>query len=184
MTTKLAVVYHSGYGHTAKVAEFVAAGAREHAEVLLLNAEDATARIDELATCDAIVFGAPTYMGSVSAQFKAFMDASAKVWYSQGWKDKIAGGFTVSNSPSGDKLNTLQQLSVFAAQHGMIWVGTGLMPGGTIGSEINRYGSSLGLMTRTDNAPAEVTPDAADLETSRLFGARLAQKAAQFKRGA
>ncbi len=184
MTTKLAVVYHSGYGHTAKVAEHVAEGARAHAEVVLLNADEATARIEELAAYDAIVFGAPTYMGSVSAQFKAFMDASAKVWYSQGWKDKIAGGFTVSNSPSGDKLNTLQQLSVFAAQHSMIWVGTGLMPGGTIGSDINRYGSSLGLMTRTDNAPAEVTPDAADLETSRLFGARLAQKAAQFKRGA
>ena len=66
----------------------------------------------------------------------------------------------------------------------MLTASTGLMPGGTIGSDINRYGSSLGLMTRTDNAPAEVTPDAADLETSRLFGARLAQKAAQFKRGA
>jgi len=91
MTTKLAVVYHSGYGHTAKVAEHVAEGARAYAEVVLFNADEATARIDELAAFDAIVFGAPTYMGSVSAPFKAFMDASAKVWYSQGWKDKIAG---------------------------------------------------------------------------------------------
>jgi len=180
MSTKLAVVYHSGYGHTAKVAEEVASGAREFAEVALFNAEDASRRLEELLAFDAIIFGAPTYMGSMSAGFKAFMDASSKIWYTQGWKDKIAGGFTVSNSPSGDKLNTLQQLSVFAAQHGMIWVGTGLMPGGTIGSDINRYGSSLGLMTRTDNAPADVTPDAADLESARLFGARVAQTAGRF----
>lgn len=180
MSTKLAVVYHSGYGHTAKVADEVAAGAREFAEVALFNAEDASQRLEELLAFDAIIFGAPTYMGSVSAGFKAFMDASSKIWYTQGWKDKIAAGFTVSNSPSGDKLNTLQQLSIFAAQHSMIWVGTGLLPGGVTGTQINRYGSSLGLMTRTDNAPAEVTPDASDLESARLFGARVAQTAGRF----
>ncbi|HJU50659.1 MAG TPA: flavodoxin family protein, partial [Pseudogulbenkiania sp.] len=181
--TKLAVIYHSGYGHTARVAQFVAEGAGRHAEVALYTAEEASAKLGELAAYDAIVFGAPTYMGSVSAGFKAFMDASAPVWFKQGWKDKVAAGFTVSNSPSGDKLGTLQQLSVFAAQHSMIWVSTGELPASVTGSEINRYGSFLGLMTRSDNAPAEQTPDAADLESARRFGERVAIVADQLRRG-
>lgn len=181
--TKLAVIYHSGYGHTARVAQFVAEGAGRHAEVALYTAEEASAKLDELAAYDAIVFGAPTYMGSVSAGFKAFMDASAQVWFKQGWKDKVAAGFTVSNSPSGDKLGTLQQLAVFAAQHSMIWVSTGELPASVTGSDINRYGSFLGLMTRSDNAPAEVTPDAADLESARRLGERVAIVADQLRRG-
>jgi len=181
--TKVAVIYHSGYGHTAKVATAVAEGAARLAEVGVYTAEEATEKMEELASYDALIFGAPTYMGSVSAGFKAFMDASAKTWYVQAWKNKVAAGFTVSNSPSGDKLNTLVQLSVFAAQHSMLWVSTGELPGGTIGSEINRYGSSLGLMTRTDNAPAEVTPDEADIESSRRFGERVAAMTAQFVKG-
>ena len=60
---------------------------------------------------------------------------------------------------------------------------TGELPGGVTGTEINRYGSSLGLMTRTDNAPAEVTPDEADIESSRRFGERVAALTAQFVKG-
>lgn len=181
--TKLAVIYHSGYGHTAKVAEAVAEGAKRLAEVGIYTAEEAIDKLEELASYDALIFGAPTYMGSVSAGLKAFMDASSKSWYVQAWKDKVAAGFTVSNSPSGDKLNSLVQLSVFAAQHSMVWVGTGELPGGVTGTEINRYGSSLGLMARTDNAPAEVTPDEADIESSRRFGERVAELTARFVKG-
>ena len=65
----------------------------------------------ELAAADVIVFGAPTYMGSASAVFKQFMDASSKAWYGDVWKNKLAAGFTNSASWSGDKLNTLQQMS-------------------------------------------------------------------------
>jgi multimeric flavodoxin WrbA len=87
------------------------------------------------------------------------------------WKDKIAAGFTNSGSPSGDKLNTLFQLSVLAAQHGMIWVGQTEVNDG----KINRIGSFLGLMAQSDNAPADQTPPPQDLETARRFGARVAK---------
>src|SRR5262245_25837338 len=122
--TRVAVVFHSDRGHTRVLAEAVVRGAASVTGVeATLVAVEAVAWND-LADADAIVFGCPTYMGSASAAFKAFMDASsARAWATQAWRDKIAAGFTSSSARSGDKLNTLVQLAVFAAQHGMIWVG-------------------------------------------------------------
>lgn len=179
--TKVSVVYHSGYGHTAAQAEAVVRGAKKvkDAEVTLLTTEEAQQQWELLAAADAIIFGSPTYMGSASAQFKGFMDASSKLWYSRDWKNKVAAGFTVSASQSGDKLNTLIQLAVFAAQHGMIWVGQDLMPGNnsSTGSvnDLNRLGGFLGAMAQANSDQgAEVAPLASDLLTAEHLGERVA----------
>jgi NAD(P)H dehydrogenase (quinone) len=169
--SKIIVVYHSSYGHTQKQAERIAKGA--DGEVMSVEEID----WDKLDQADAIIFGAPTYMGSVSWQFKKFMDDSSKRWFSQSWKNKIAGGFTNSGELSGDKLNVLIQLAVYAAQHSMIWVGAGEMPG----KEINRLGSSLGVMAKSDNAPAAITPPESDLQTAELYGKRIAEITNKFK---
>lgn len=178
--TKIAVVYHSGYGHTAVQAQAVVRGAQKvaGAEVTLLTSEEAQ-DLELLADADAIIFGSPTYMGSASGQFKTFMDASSKAWFTQDWKDKVAAGFTTSASQSGDKLNTLIQLSVFAAQHGMIWVGLDLMPGnnnskGSV-NDLNRLGSFLGAMAQanSDQGP-EAGPIPSDLLTAERLGERVA----------
>lgn len=190
--SKVAIVYHSGFGHTAVVAEAVADGVAEAGSRAVLlpiesAAQDFQALLDQISDADAVVFGAPTYMGDVSAAFRAFAEASSKVWYGQGWKDKLAAGFTNSLSPSGDKLNALNSLAVLAAQHGMIWVSTGLSPGAATGKtgpdDVNRLGSSLGVMTQSDNAAPEVTPPAGDRRTARLFGARIAHAAQRWKAG-
>lgn len=187
---EVAVVYHSGYGHTAKVAEAVAKGAASvaGATVHLIAVDQIEAHWDTLKRSDAIIFGAPTDMGSVSAPFKAFMDASSKIWFTQGWKNKIAAGFTNSASQSGDKLNSLIQLSVFAGQHAMIWVSNDLMPGNNSSksslTDLNRIGSYLGLMTQANaDQPADVAPPAQDLATAEHFGARVTTITAQFLRG-
>ncbi|NOU07338.1 MAG: NADPH-dependent FMN reductase, partial [Hyphomicrobiaceae bacterium] len=94
--SKIAIVYHSGYGHTAVLAESIATGARAVAgsDVTVYKADDLASPDKgpwaELAAADAIIFGAPTYMGSLSAPFKQFMDASSKAWYGDVWKNKIA----------------------------------------------------------------------------------------------
>lgn len=187
---KIAVVFHSGYGHTRKQAEAVAAGAREvaGAKVALIPVAEAEARIDEINAADAIIFGSPTYVGSASAAFKGFMEYSSKIWYAQGWKDKLAAGFTNSGSQSGDKLSTLSQLSIFAAQHGMIWVGLDLLPGNNTSKgsveDLNRLGSWLGAMAQAngDEGP-DVAPIRSDLATASHLGRRVAQLAAQFVAG-
>ena len=188
-TLKIAVAYHSGYGHTEAIAKSVAKGAEQGgAEVALVSVADLDElNWDTLNEADAIIFGSPTYMGSVSGQFKTFMDASSKVWFEQGWKDKLAAGFTVSASQSGDKLNTLVQMSIYAAQQGMIWAGTGMMPGNnsSAGSveDQNRLGSFLGLMAQANaDEGADVTPPATDHRTAEAFGQRIAEAAERWQK--
>lgn len=188
--TSIAIVYHSGFGHTAALAESVAAGARAVAgtEVHLVPAEEYEAKAAVLDAADAIIFGSPTYMGSVSAKFKEFMDATSKAWYGRVWADKIAAGFTVSASQSGDKLNTLVQLAIFAGQHGMVWVGNSLLPGNnnSQGSteDLNRLGSFIGLMAQANaDQGADVAPPSSDRKTAEVFGTRVAETTARWVRG-
>ncbi|MFQ3582183.1 MAG: flavodoxin family protein [Chloracidobacterium sp.] len=178
------IVYHSGYGHTAAQAEAVLKGVQSVPEVSaqLIRVEDIEAHWATLDGADAIVFGSPTYMGSVSGPFKSFMDASSRRWLQQAWKDKIAAGFTNSGSLSGDKLNTLIQLAVFAAQHGMVWVGQAELPGGRADEAINRIGSMLGAAAQSDHGSGR--PAEGDLATAEKFGARVALAAHRWKRGA
>lgn len=193
--TKVAIVYHSGFGHTAVIAERVMRGAASIPNVTakLYKAEDLSSPDagpwDELTAADAIIFGAPTYMGSASAAMKTFMDASSKVWFVQGWKDKLAAGFTVSASWSGDKLSTLTQFAILAAQHGMVWAGTGMMPGNNnskgSSDDLNRVGSFLGLMAQAnaDQGP-DVAPPESDNKTAEAFGARVATAAKRWSTSA
>ncbi|MDF2550715.1 MAG: Flavodoxin/nitric oxide synthase [Chlamydiales bacterium] len=183
---RIVIVYHSGYGHTKKLAQSVEAGALEAGAQVTLLAVD---QIDEAAWVElrgahAIIFGAPTYMGGVSADFKKFADSTSKIWFAQQWKDKIAAGFTNSASMNGDKHSSLQYLMTFAMQHGMIWAGTGMLPSNSKVAErndVNYMGSSIGLMAQSpsDSTPEE-GPLPGDLETGRLFGARMASLADRF----
>jgi multimeric flavodoxin WrbA len=186
IVSHIAIVYHSGYGHTARQAASVLEGVQNVA-----GAQGALYAVDQLGEAewaaldqaDALIFGAPTYMGSVSAPFKAFMDASSKVWFTQGWKDKLAAGFTNSASQSGDKLNSLVQLAVFAAQHGMVWVSLGLMPGNNSSKgsveDLNRIGSYLGAMAQSNADQGADAMLASDLATARHLGERVASMAAR-----
>jgi multimeric flavodoxin WrbA len=181
---QVVVVFHSGYGHTQRMAQSVADGA--NAELLAI---DADGNLPEggwelLNAADAIIMGSPTYMGSVSWQFKKFADASSKPWFSQQWKDKVFAGFTNSATMNGDKLSTLHYLFTLAMQHSGIWVGTGLMPSNSKAAQrndVNYVGSFAGAMAQSpsDAGANEMLPG--DLETARLFGERVAAIAAQFK---
>jgi len=186
--SKIAVVYHSGYGHTAAVAQAVARGAASvaDAETQLISVADIDKHWDDLNGADSIIFGAPTYMGSVSAPFKAFMDASAKVWFTQGWKDKIAAGFTHSGSQNGDKFNSVTQLFTFAMQHGMIWTGLGLLPGNNTSKgsadDLNRLGGFGGALTQSNNDQGAEAIIDSDLKTAEHLGKRVALVTLQFAR--
>lgn len=188
---KIAIVYHSGYGHTRKQAEAVHAGAATHAEAQLIaidaNGDLPAGGWEVLAAADAIVFGSPTYMGGASWQFKKFADASSKPWSTQVWKDKIAAGFTNSATINGDKHSTLHYFMTLAMQHSMLWVGTGMMPSNSKAAtrnDVNYLGSSAGAMSQSpSDASPEEGPLPGDLETARLFGERVALATARWVRG-
>lgn len=187
--SKVAIVYHSGYGHTAVLAEEVATGVREaggEADVLKIDdaSQDFTKFLERAGRADAIIFGSPTYMGSYSAPMKAFIDATSGPWSKQLWKDKLAAGFTNGGGYSGDKVNTLTSFAVLAAQHGMLWVSLGAMSEHnektnweTGHDKVNRLTSFLGAMGQSENDSPEVTPPSGDRKTARLLGVRVAEAA-------
>lgn len=184
--SKVAIVYHSGYGHTAALAEAVAAGvSRAGGTATLVKLESAEqnfdAVLDAVSAADAVIFGSPTYMGDVSVPMRAFMIASSKIWFTQGWKDKLAAGFTVGASFGGNKDNTLTAMWVLSMQHGMIWAGPGV-PNAQINrnadagaNAANRIGSALGVIAQAENAAPDVTPPAGDREFASLLGERIAK---------
>lgn len=187
----VSVVYYSGSGSTHLLAEAIARGARSvegtGVELHRIRPDqfdggrwsDDTV-LEKLSNSDALIFGTPTYMGGPAAQFKAFADATGGIWYHRGWQDKLAGGFTISGSPSGDKFSTLAYLSVFAAQHGMTWVGSAPLPAGASGSAegVNRLGSFLGVMAQNTTAPnAAPSLHPGDVLTAEAYGRRIAELA-------
>lgn len=188
----LAIVYYSKEGHTHQVAEAVAEGGRAVAGVTveLVRLQDADiqngrwkndAQLATLSAADGIVFGSPTYMGGYSAQVKAFIDAASGIWLKQGWKDKLAAGFTHSQGLSGDKVNTLQGFYTNAMQHSMAWVGTGMLPEGPSPDKLNRLASFTGLMAQSDYGQATIHPG--DRATAVKFGTRVAEALVRWVRG-
>lgn len=198
VAVSVAVVYDSGSrghpalgGRTRVLAEAVArgAGAVEDTVVRLVPVSERKRHWEALDEADAIVFGCPTYMGSGSAELKAFMEETLQPRFlEQRWKDKLAAGFTNSAGMSGDKLLSLQQLAGFAAQHGMIWVTLGQLPGWQTSSgsaeDENRLASFLGLMAQSnaDQGP-DLVPPASDRATAERFGRRIGEAAHRWARG-
>ncbi len=172
----IAVVYHSNYGHTKRVAEAVVTGARQQ----LLEAQVKAIDVHEvdwafLDQADLLVFGSAVYMGSVTAEFKTFMDETSKRWFNREWEGKWAAAFANSGGLSGDKLAVLQQICLYTMQHGMNWIGLPLMPTGHSDHDLNRLSSFLGLMTQSIDAPPEETPCKGDIDTAIWFGDHLAK---------
>jgi len=172
--SNIVVAFHSGYGNTAKLADAVSTGIAsvDGAVARPIRVADKAVAWSDFDDADAIVFGAPTYMGSLSAPFKAFMDAtSSEIWMQQRWRGKWAAGFTNSAWPSGDKMLSLLQLVAFAGQHGMLWAGLDLFAGEGEDAP-NRIGSWIGAMARSPHGSAG--PSRGDLAAAEHLGRRVA----------
>lgn len=183
--SRFAVVYHSATGTTEALASAIAAGIHSvgGAEATMLKIEGAdidrgryinSEMMRQLDACDGIIFGSPTFMGSVSTQFKAFMDATSERYSKRTWSGKLAAGFTIGSSPSGDQLNTIQTLHIFASQHGMMWISIDLPAGFRPG--LNDQGAQSGLIAHAENGAVRKP----DLQIAEYLGARLARMALRF----
>lgn len=183
---EVAVVYHSTTGTTGQLADAVLKGVNKHGSVVakvfrICGADIVQGRfvndefLEELGEVDAIILGSPTYMGSVSAQFKAFADATGELWATRTWADKLAAGFTIGSNYSGDQLSTIQYLHTFASQHGMIWASLDVPGGYEVGVK-NRLGAQGGLIAQTRDAAVHEE----DLLTAQYLGDRVARLLSHF----
>lgn len=187
----VAIVYFSSGGQTQQLAHGIAEGVRSvpQTAAVLWRIEGSDLRdgrwkneeiLAGLQRADTIVFGTPTYMGGIAAQYKAFIDACGGIWFEQAWRNKLAAGFTHSQGLSGDKLNTLEGLMIQAMQHGMLWVGLGIRPEGSSPEQVNRLGSYLGLMAQSEADQTNLFEG--DRQTARLFGQRIADATHRWQR--
>ena len=175
---KIAIIYYSKACYTEKIAKQIAIGIENNeAKPILYTTRNAIEKVNDLANVDAVVFGSPTYFGSVAAEFKEFMDSTMNIWQKRQWADKIAACFTTSSSLSGDKLNTLMQMAIFAFHHGMVFVGLDLKTNTKLASQsteqLNRLGSWLGLMAQVNFNAKEDSES--DKLTAQYFGQRIAE---------
>ncbi|MBV1913964.1 MAG: flavodoxin family protein [Pseudomonadales bacterium] len=181
---KISILYSSETEHTHQLAKAIHAGCVASGEIeaklFRLSDQDFTGSrwnnaeiLAELDSSDAIIFGSPTFMGSMSSKLKAFMEATVSRYFPETWNGKIAAGFTVSGSSGGDKFNTLSTLTTFAMQHGMIWIGLGSNPFN--GKNNNASGHYYGATGRAelDHNPADM-PSKDDLNSGEFLGARIA----------
>ncbi|OED42416.1 flavodoxin [Chromatiales bacterium (ex Bugula neritina AB1)] len=177
---RVAVIYHSETGTTAQLAQQVVQGAESvtGASALLLEIKGAdihhgkfsnAALLGSVTAADAIIFGSPTYMGSVSAEFKSFADATSDIWSRQAWSGRVCSGFTMGANPSGDQLSAIQYMNILSNQHGMLWTGVDI-PGGSDPQGRNRLGAQNGLIANTYTNKV----DPLDLATANYLGARVA----------
>ncbi len=190
--TLVVVAYFSGFrGSTAAVAEAVAEGARAlpGTRVVVFSVTDVDDHWADIHAADAIIFGSPTYVGSVAADFKHFIERLAgQVWVERRLLNKVGSAFTVGSGRSGDKLNCLVDMVVFGAQMGMIWVPVRVTGGNysSTGSEndLNRMGGYLGVMAQAniDEEPPEAPPSS-DMATARMHGEHVAVIAARLRVG-
>ncbi|OKK20418.1 NADPH-dependent FMN reductase [Streptomyces sp. CB00455] len=180
-TPVVSIAYHSGYGHTAVIAEAVRSGAADAGAIVHLIKVDEIddAQWELLDASDAIVFGSPTYMGTASGAFHVFAEATSKRWFADAWQDKVAAGFTNSASKSGDKLHTLQFFQILAAQHGMSWVNLGLKPGWNASTasenDLNRLGVFAGAAAQSNSDEGVEGVHKADIATAEHLGRRVAE---------
>jgi NAD(P)H dehydrogenase (quinone) len=190
--SKVAIVYFSGYGRTARQAEAVRIGAQSTPDALVSvyrineTGDLPSGALEELSSADAFIYGSPTYMGGPAWQFKKFADSSAKAFFARRWKDKLAAGFTNSASVNGDKYSTIQYFWTLSQQHGQIWIGTGLLPANSKAhapADVNWTAGFAGaLAISPSDASPEEAPQSGDLETAKLLGKRVVEFAQLLRR--
>jgi len=145
--TNVLVVYYSMYGHIRRLADAIAAGAREvpGVEVTIrrvpetlpeqtlaamgaLEAQKAMAGVpvctmDELAGAAAVIFGTPTRYGNMCGQMRQFLDGTGQLWVQGALIGKVGSVFTSSATQHGGQESTILSFHTTLLHQGMVIVG-------------------------------------------------------------
>lgn len=197
MATKVQVVFYSMYGHIYKMAEAIAAGAREvpDTEVTLYQvpelvpdevleksgakaARSAFANIpvitpDQLADADAIIFGTPTRFGNMAAQMRNFLDQTGSLWMSGTLIGKVGSVFTSTASQHGGQETTITSFHSTLLHQGMVIVGTPYSEQRLLGMDEISGGTPYGATTITKGDGSR-QPSENELGIARFQGRHVA----------
>jgi len=185
------------YGHIHRMAEAVAAGAKEvkgaqvemrrvpetlSEEVLkkmgAIEAQKGFAQIpvctvDELSSADAIIFGTPTRFGNMCGQMRQFLDATGQLWLKGALVGKLGSVFTSSATQHGGQESTILSFHITLLHQGMIIAGLPYAFQGQMGLSEITGGSPYGASTIT-GGQGERMPSENELAGARFQGKHVA----------
>ena len=195
--TKVLVLYYSSYGHIEKMAESVAAGAREGgADVVIkrvpelvpeevakkshfkLDQPAPIATVDELPEYDAIIIGVPTRFGNMPAQMKNFLDQTGGLWAGGKLIGKVGSVFSSTATQHGGQESTILSTHIVLLHQGMVIVGLPYSFQGQMGVKEVHGGSPYGKTTIADGDGSR-QPSENDLAGARYQGRHVAEIAAR-----
>jgi NAD(P)H dehydrogenase (quinone) len=202
VTTNVLVLYYSMYGHIERMAQAVAEGARDVADVRAdlkrvpetaprevlekagarLDQPAPIARVDDLPDYDAIIFGTPTRYGNATGQMRNFLDQTGGLWLKGALVGKVGSAFTSSATQHGGQESTILSLHPTLLHLGMIVVGLPYTAEKQMGLEEIKGGSPYGAATIV-GAKGERWPSEVELDLARFQGRHVAEIAAALKAG-
>lgn len=204
MSVKVHVVFYSMYGHIWRMAEAIAAGAREVADTEVqvfrvpetipddilekhgaAGAKKAFAHIpvikpEQLVEADAIIFGTPTRFGNMAAQMRNFLDQTGQIWATGGLIGKVGSVFASSASQHGGQETTITSFHTTLLHHGMVIVGVPYSEQRLVAMDQITGGSPYGATTLA-GARGERNPSENELAIARFQGKHVAQIAAKLR---
>ena len=202
---KVLVVFYSVYGHTYRMAEAAAEGAREvpGAEVELRRVLETLPKeilkqigaiepqkvfshipvctVEELAEADAMIFGTPTRFGNMCGQMRQFLDGTGPLWAKNALVGKVGSVFTSSANQHGGQESTIISFHLTLLHHGMVVVGLPYSFQGQLGVDEIKGGSPYGASTIA-GTKGERWPSEQDLAGARFQGKHVATIAAKLAR--
>ena len=206
MRTQVQVVFYSMYGHIYKMAEAIAEGAREVANVEVQlyrvpelvpadileksgakRAQAAFANVpiispDQLADADAIIFGTGTRFGNMTSQMRNFLDQTGGLWMSGALVGKVGSVFTSTASQHGGQETTITSFHTTLLHHGMIIVGVPYAEPRLVNMDEISGGTPYGASAITKGDGSRM-PSENELAIARYQGRHVATIASQLKRG-
>lgn len=202
---KILVLFYSFLGHTAKLAEYIAQGAREidgievvvkqvpelipesvfESKPELKKARESFAHIpvatlDDLTSADGVAFGTPVHFGSFASQLKQFIDQLSPIYIKGTMVGKPAALFVSSGSMHGGEEVAMLSLIIPLLNLGMVPIGVpypiqGEGPEFDAGSP---YGAIFVSGQKGGNELSE-----GDIKIAKILGKRLSAMAKVIKFG-
>ena len=205
MTVKVQVIFYSMYGHIYKMAEAIAAGAKQvaGAEVSLYQvaehlpdnvldqygakaakasfAKIPVATVEQLADADAIIFGTPTRFGNMAGQMRNFLDQTGQLWAKGALIGKVGSVFASTATQHGGQETTITSFQTTLLHHGMVIVGVPYSEKGLTNMDAIHGGTPYGATTIAGGDGSR-QPSEIELATARHQGKHVAEIAAKLAR--
>jgi NAD(P)H dehydrogenase (quinone) len=192
---KILIVYHSITGNVQILAKAIAEGAEKagaevrlrrvrslklETESLQQSAEETLASTEDLKWADGVALGSPSYLGTIAAELKAFLDSTRELWLTGDLAGKPACVFTSTAAQHGGQETALLSMMLPLFHLGFTVIGLPYSEQLLLKMDYVHGGSPYGVSS-VSGPETGIRPTAIDLKLARTLGHKLATTAQLLK---